>query len=151
MSATTEAQWFALLASVLEGLPTVYLTIDVEVLGSSFAESAANFSWPTVFLKLFQDLRARGIKTVVKVVLVSYGSPILARGIENRSRNLVVRVGGSTNRSMAVRGKAKSKTSWTLANPAASAFGKIRHNRDGDGLSRASTPGGILAAQAATT
>jgi hypothetical protein len=111
MSATTEAQWFALLASVLEGLPAVYLIIDIETLGSSFADFTAEFSWPTAFQNLFQELRARGIKTLVKVVLVSYGSPVFARTIEKGHGNLVVQVGGAINRSSATKGKARSRIS----------------------------------------
>jgi hypothetical protein len=111
MSATTEAQWFALLASVLQGLPVVYLVIDIEILGSSLAEIEANFSWPAAFLNLFQELSASAIKTLVKVVLVSYGSPVFARNTEKRTRDLVVQVGGLVKGSIALRGKARSKIS----------------------------------------
>jgi hypothetical protein len=111
MSATTEAQWFALLASVLQGLPVVYLVIDIETLGSSLAEIEANFSWPTAFLNLFQELSARVIKTLVKVVLVSYGSPVFARNAEKGTRDLVVQVGRLAKGSIALKGKVRSKIS----------------------------------------
>jgi hypothetical protein len=154
MSATTEAEWFALLASVLEGLPRVYLTIDIEALGSSFAEAAANFSWPTVFLKLFQDLRARGIRTLVKVVLVSYGSPVLVRTIEAGTRNLIVQVGGSIKGSISAMGKVRTKISGTpqskmsgrrnilRVKPDRCAFGKLLHEQNRDGFTPASSPCG---------
>lgn len=162
MSATTEAQWFALLASVLEGLPAVYLIIDIEALGSSFAESAVDFSWATNLLSLFQEMGARGIKTLVKVVLVSYGSPEFARTIENGSGDLVVHVGASMSRHISRRGKARSKISaatssktsvrltMSLTKPTAVTFGRLLRNRDEDGTTRAATFRGIPGAQAVT-
>jgi hypothetical protein len=163
LSATTESEWFALLASMLEGLPRVYVVIDIEALGPSHAELAANFSWAMVFLKLFQDLRTRGIKTLVKVVLVSYGSPVLTRKIAAGGSDLIVQVGGSIKGNIPLRGKVRSKISGTpqsnfsgrrntsRATPGTHAFGKLLHKHDRDVVPEASIPCGIPATQEVTT
>jgi hypothetical protein len=69
-SATTELQWFDLLASVLSGLPQIYIVVDVEVLSEEFS---SQILWPTAFLKLFDGIAKRS-KTIIKVVLISYGT-----------------------------------------------------------------------------
>ena len=70
-SATTESQWFDLLELVLDGLPQIYIALDVEVLERGFG---SQLCWPLEFLRTFTNLAARGSKTVVKVVLVSFAN-----------------------------------------------------------------------------
>lgn len=53
-SATTEADWFDLLGSVLEGLSQVYIVIDAEVMSRQFS---SEISWPKAFLELFKKLK----------------------------------------------------------------------------------------------
>lgn len=93
--ATTEKDWFNLLGSVLEGLPRLYIVIDIEILSASLASFTKGFSWPSAFLDLFQDLSDRGLNTVVKVVLVSYGSQIFSETSGKDIRDVVVSVGSS--------------------------------------------------------
>ena len=71
--AETEAQWFDLLGSVLAGLPQIYIIVDAEAVSPIYASSKV-FSWPLRSLNVFKKLSERGLKTIVKVVLVSYGS-----------------------------------------------------------------------------
>jgi hypothetical protein len=70
-TATTESDWFGLLDSVLEGLSQIYIVIDAEVLSREFC---SQISWPNAFLQLFDTLAAGCNKTIVKVVLVSFGN-----------------------------------------------------------------------------
>ncbi|KUJ14696.1 uncharacterized protein LY89DRAFT_671120 [Mollisia scopiformis] len=65
-SATTDAEWIALLGTVLEGLPYVYMIIDTEVVGNQYAK------WSETFNMLFDELRSRNIGNIIKVALVWY-------------------------------------------------------------------------------
>lgn len=93
-TATTEDDWFSLLGSVLEGLPQVYFVIDIEMLSSSLPNITQDFSWPLAFLGLFQKMSDRGLKTIVKAILFSYGSPVFLQTTRQDVRDLVVPVGG---------------------------------------------------------
>ncbi|RDW58186.1 hypothetical protein BP6252_13597 [Coleophoma cylindrospora] len=93
VGATTEEEWFGILGSVLQGVPHLYIIIDVELLHPSLAEMTENFSWPAAFLKLFSELSQRSIKTVIKIVLVSYGSPLFKKQMSKECQELVVSVG----------------------------------------------------------
>jgi hypothetical protein len=91
-SAQTEDQWFNLLASVLAGLPQVYVLIDIEALGQSFTDHGQGCSWPPAFQDLFNKMRDRNLKTVVKVLLVSYGSFAFDQVTEQGLRDLLISV-----------------------------------------------------------
>jgi hypothetical protein len=95
LGATTEEEWFRILASILQGIPLLYIIIDVEVLDHSLAELAESFSWPSAFLKIFHELKERDINTVIKVALVSYGSPLFRKHMSNESKEMVMSVGGT--------------------------------------------------------
>ena len=71
-TAENEDDWFDLLGSVLAGLSQLCIVIDLEVLCLRNQESAQR--WPAAFMDMFEKMSQRGIKTVVKVILVSYGS-----------------------------------------------------------------------------
>ncbi|KAI0205553.1 hypothetical protein F4808DRAFT_409534 [Astrocystis sublimbata] len=75
LRAQTEEDWVRVLASVLQGIPLIYIVLDIEVLCRSL--NSANRSWPSCFLRLFDELSARGMKTIVRIVIVGYGSPLL--------------------------------------------------------------------------
>jgi hypothetical protein len=94
MSARTASEWMNVLASLLSGIPRLYMVIDVEVLHPSAAASSQNF-WSSAFHDIFADLRARQIETVLKVVMVSYGSPLLGEMYDTKWRHIVVSVGGA--------------------------------------------------------
>ena len=71
-TAANEDEWFELLGSVLAGLPQIFVIIELEMFCSRDQGSAER--WPSAFIEVFEKMSQRGIKTVVKVVLVSYGS-----------------------------------------------------------------------------
>ncbi len=72
-SARDEKEWLDILGSVLVGLPLLYIVVNLESLGRNPLAMTEHFSWPLAFLSLFQSLSSRGVATVVKVVLISYG------------------------------------------------------------------------------
>ena len=88
--AETETEWLDLLGSVLVGFPQVYIIIDVEAVITVFR---TQFSWPSAFLALFQNLCSRGVTTNVKVVLVSYGSPFSQKADLQDLQHLVIPAG----------------------------------------------------------
>lgn len=96
-NAVTEDDWFNLLGSVLEGLPQIYFVIDIEMLNSSLPPITKDFSWPLAFLSLFRKMSDRGIKTIVKAILFSYGSPTFLQTTRQEVRDLVVPVGGAAS------------------------------------------------------
>jgi hypothetical protein len=89
-TATDEDHWFDILASVMTGLDRIYVVIDVEILSGI---SAGGRSLPEAFLHLFSMLADRGGKTEVKVILVSYVSPVFSEIEEGNIRDLIVQVG----------------------------------------------------------
>ncbi|TGJ87250.1 hypothetical protein E0Z10_g1563 [Xylaria hypoxylon] len=95
LRAQTEEDWIRVLASVLQGIPLIYVVLDIEVL-SQFLEPLAKCFWPNAFCGLFAELSARSINTVVRVVLVSYGSPLLKGPFGNDNQGHVVTVGGTS-------------------------------------------------------
>lgn len=56
------------------GLPQIYIVTDVEAVSSLYKNAQQAFPWPLAFLDVFEKISERGLKTVVKVVLISYGS-----------------------------------------------------------------------------
>ncbi|EHK17197.1 uncharacterized protein TRIVIDRAFT_227041 [Trichoderma virens Gv29-8] len=68
IDAKSEEDWITILASVLQGIPLLYIIIDVEILGQNLGTLTAEF-WPAAFLRMFSKLSARNIGTVVKVAL----------------------------------------------------------------------------------
>jgi len=70
--ASTESEWFELLGAVLAGIPQTYIIIDTDIVSSIYANTTKDFSLPLAFLGLFQALSFRGVKTVLRVILVSY-------------------------------------------------------------------------------
>jgi hypothetical protein len=114
LNASTEAQWFALLAAALEGLSMVYIVIDMEALGPAFAIGPSGFSWITAFQELFQGLAAKEIKAIVKVLLVNYGSPLSIQATSDpKNRELIVQVQESKKGAFATGRHQRSKISGT--------------------------------------
>ncbi|PKK44032.1 hypothetical protein CI102_11210 [Trichoderma harzianum] len=93
IDAKSEKDWINILASVLQGIPLLYVMIDVEILSRNLGTLTEDF-WPTAFLKMFSELSARDIGTIVKVALISYGSPLLKGPFRKDCQDLVVSVGG---------------------------------------------------------
>ena len=69
-----EDEWFELLGSVLAGLSQICIIIDLEMFGLRDRQSAQR--WPSTWMEVFEKMSRRGIKTVIKVILVSYGSRV---------------------------------------------------------------------------
>lgn len=67
-SAVTENEWFSLVGSALEGLQTIYIVIDLEVIAHAISTDT---SWSEAFLQLFDEFRARNLRIRVKVLFVS--------------------------------------------------------------------------------
>jgi hypothetical protein len=95
LGASTEAEWLGILASALQGIPIVYIIIDIELLDHSLAELTESFLLPAAFLQVFSQMAQRGIKTVIKVALVSYGSPVFKQPMSSECQKLVVPVVGA--------------------------------------------------------
>lgn len=90
-SAKTEADWLVLLASVLKGIPLLYIIIDIQLLFTSTSESSNGFSWPTGIFALFKELSDRDSKTVVRVLMLSYGSSFFTQDdMRGYSRDILV-------------------------------------------------------------
>ncbi|KAL2068637.1 hypothetical protein VTL71DRAFT_14974 [Oculimacula yallundae] len=96
LGATTEQDWFNILGSILQGIPLLYIFIDIEVLESSDTVPSSPFSLPSSFLRVFQELKDRGINTAIRVALVSYGSPIFRNYLSDEHKEMVTFVGGGT-------------------------------------------------------
>ncbi|KAL5094023.1 hypothetical protein Trisim1_009493 [Trichoderma cf. simile WF8] len=93
VDAKSEDDLMNILASILQGIPRLYIIIDVEVLGQNLGTLTEDF-WPAAFLRMFSELTTRSIGTIVKVVLISYGSPLLKGSFIKDCQDLVVSVGG---------------------------------------------------------
>lgn len=85
-TAENENEWFKLLGSVLAGLSQICIIIDLEMICLRDRVSAQR--WPSAFMDIFEKMSQRGIKTVVKVILVSYGSRVFENMPGDDSRDL---------------------------------------------------------------
>ncbi|TGO51755.1 hypothetical protein BOTNAR_0345g00030 [Botryotinia narcissicola] len=91
LSAKTEADWLVLLASVLKGIPLLYIIIDIQLLFTSTSESSNGFSWATGIFELFKELSDRDSKTVVRVLMLRYGSTFFTQDdMRGYSRDILV-------------------------------------------------------------
>lgn len=94
LGAESENDWFDILAAVLAGLPQIYIVIDLEAVNPHYQTIEQGFSWPSAFLNVFGKISERGLKTVVKVVLVSYGSAVFREMSQKTElQDLVITVG----------------------------------------------------------
>ena len=93
-NAETEHEWCDLLALSMNGLSRLYVVLDIEALDPSLSYSNAGTFWPTAFLKIFEEMSKQGLKTVVKVIIGSYGSIIFRDMPQQDLRELVVAVNG---------------------------------------------------------
>lgn len=92
IGAQTEGEWVSILGSVLQGIPYLYIIIDIEVLSRTLASPAQDF-WPAIFFQIFAELSSRGSKTVVRVALVSYSSSLSKRFLGANYEDCIVTVG----------------------------------------------------------
>lgn len=90
--ARSEDEWINILASVLQGIPYLYVILDIEVLSQSTSGPSHSF-WPAAFLRIFSELSNRGFGAVIKVALVCYGSPLVRGLLDKNIEDSVVTVG----------------------------------------------------------
>ncbi|KAI1374768.1 hypothetical protein F4677DRAFT_447034 [Hypoxylon crocopeplum] len=96
--ARTEEEWLEILVSVLQDIPQMYIIIDLELIHPQWAEQAVGFSWPAAIRKIFAELSRRNCRSVIKVALVSYGSPVLGGRMESGCPDQIVRVASARSR-----------------------------------------------------
>ncbi|KAI0536027.1 hypothetical protein GGR58DRAFT_514881 [Xylaria digitata] len=129
LRAQTEEDWVRVLASALQGIPLIYIVLDIEVLSQFLEPSVKNF-WPNAFYGLFTELLTRSIKTIVRFALVSYGSSLLKGPSNDENRSHIVTVGG-TNK---VRGPNTARLATrNRATSSATARGSLNLETLGDG------------------
>lgn len=93
-SALQESEWFDILGSTLVGLPLVYIVINVGNLGGKVLALSDDFSWPLAFLSLFQALASRGNRTVLKLILLTFGdNPFLHMPGVEAPQDFVLNIG----------------------------------------------------------
>jgi hypothetical protein len=91
--ASTESDWFELLGAVLAGIPQTYIIIDTDIISSIYANTTTDFSLPLAFLDLFQGLSSRGLKTLLRVILVSYRPNMSLQSHQQGIRDRIVHAG----------------------------------------------------------
>jgi hypothetical protein len=84
--ATTESEWFELLAQVLEGLAGIYIIIDIELLRKT---SANGQLWPALFADILKRLENRSPETIIKVAIVSYHTQLSIKGPILTQKNIL--------------------------------------------------------------
>lgn len=110
LGAGSETDWLDVLATVLAGLPQIYIVIDIEAVNSHHQTIEHGFSWPSVFLDVFRKVSERGVKTMIKVVMVSYGSTIFREISQKKElQDLVITVGRPQKLPLATRRRIPSK------------------------------------------
>lgn len=71
--ACTMNDWFAILGSVLSGTRLIYIVVDLDIRAS--AGQMQEYNWSSGFSKLFEELQARQISTMVKVIFLTCRKP----------------------------------------------------------------------------
>ncbi|KAK6852030.1 hypothetical protein PG995_012155 [Apiospora arundinis] len=92
VGAQTEDDWVRILGSVLQGIPYLYIILDIEVVSQNLAGPANDF-WLAAFGQIFNELSARGSKTLVRVALVGYGASPFRGSVGMSYDDCVVTVG----------------------------------------------------------
>jgi hypothetical protein len=96
-TAKTEEEWFDVLGSVVVGLPQLFLVVDAGLLEH---ELNGNVKWPDAFDKMLHDLRKACTETVVKILLLSYGTnPFLDTSSADNLESATVHINGQKRQS----------------------------------------------------
>lgn len=66
----------------------IYILLDAQILKEDPSDGEP---WPDVFNNLFDELRKRNIRTVVKLAFVSYG-PSFTKGLDDEVLDCTVRI-----------------------------------------------------------
>ena len=109
-SARTVGDWLSLFGSILDGLPRLYLVLDVELLQQCLTSEAT--TWPERFQELFLALAARGSQTAVKVVFLSTRSSH-AKQLGEPDEGSVLRVPSERQR-VAMKRKRDESVRWAV-------------------------------------
>ncbi|CAM1507458.1 Fc.00g070990.m01.CDS01 [Cosmosporella sp. VM-42] len=76
-SATSEAEWFDILGSVLTAIRgQVYIIVDLDMLGRRLLGLQSDFSWLSAFNSLFTRMAAQRPGIRIKVMLLNYSSSL---------------------------------------------------------------------------
>ncbi|TQN67034.1 hypothetical protein CSHISOI_08421, partial [Colletotrichum shisoi] len=89
--ARSEEAWIDLLAAALRGLPHLYVVLDADIM-SQASRGTSDGGWSAVFSSLFAKLSDLDAETVVKVILVSSGHPLLRGSFDENRKGAVVTV-----------------------------------------------------------
>ncbi|KAJ0161402.1 hypothetical protein CTA2_6290 [Colletotrichum tanaceti] len=101
--ARSEEAWIDLLAAALHGLRHVYVVLDADMMSQAGrSHSSVGGGWPAVFSSLFGKLSDRDAGTVVKVILVGSGPPLLRGSLDEDCKGAVVVTVGRARRPPAV-------------------------------------------------
>jgi len=71
-SAVHESDWFDILGSTFDGLPQIYIVFDTSILGRDGLTLSDNFSWFLAFHSFQERLKARGSRSVLKLIFLNY-------------------------------------------------------------------------------
>lgn len=71
-SAVRESDWFDILGSTFEGLSQIYIVFDTIILGRDGLTLSDNFSWFLAFHSFLERLKARGSRSVIRLIFLSY-------------------------------------------------------------------------------
>ncbi|KAI0401356.1 hypothetical protein F4802DRAFT_580431 [Xylaria palmicola] len=105
-AARTEKEWLALFCSVIQGIPQLYAFVDLELIHPQWAKQAEDFCWPAAVQIVLDELSRRNCRSIIKVALVSYGSPLARDTAASEHAGHVVRVGGIREPAMPKPGRA---------------------------------------------
>jgi hypothetical protein len=96
-AARTEKDWFDILASVVVGLPYLYIILDAGLLET---ELYGDVKWPEAFNNMLDGLSKSCPTTAVKVILLSYGSnPFLESPFSDEIEDRTVYITGPKRQS----------------------------------------------------
>lgn len=118
LRATTQDDWINILASVLAGVPLLYIMVDLQTLSAPSEEGCSIDFWLATYMKIFAALKERNSRTVVRVALTRYSSLVPRGPLTNDDQSYIITV-GKPSRQRPLRGQSKrnsSKISGTTTN-----------------------------------
>ena len=115
----TQDDWINILASVLAGIPLLYVMVDLQALSASSEEGFTIDYWLATYKRIFAVLKERNPQTVVRVVLTRYSSLVPGGPMKKDGQSYMITV-GKPSQERHLRGQLKrnaaSKASGTVAN-----------------------------------
>lgn len=117
LRARTQDDWINILASVLAGIPLLYIMVDLQALSASSEEGFTIDYWLATYKRIFAVLKERNPQTVVRVVLTRYSSLVPGGPLTKDDHSYMITV-GKPSQERQLRGQVKrnaSKASGTVA------------------------------------